>query len=353
MGAINYASAFSPKVAEAFSKESLTDSATGKEYSFSGNKTVRVFTVDTVPLNNYSRTGTNRYGTPVELGDTVQELVMGDDKAFTMTIDKGNFADQLNVKGAARALKRETEQVVIPYIDKYRFAKWAKGAGIIEGLSAPPAKDTIVELIFDAGAEMDNRLVPAAGRTLFIPNTYYKLLALSEQFIGVDKLGEQALSKGVVGEVDGMTVKRVPDSYFPANVYFMVKWKGSSADPVKLQDAKIHQDPPGLSGNLLEGRIYHDAFVLGAKADGIYVAAAASAVAEMPAIQISGGSATITCDTGSAVIRYTTDGSDPRYSATAQVYSAAVPAPAGTTVRAYAGTETGYPSAVAQATATE
>ena len=321
MGAINYASAFSPKVAETFSKESLTDSATGKEYSFSGNKTVRVFTVDTVPLNNYSRTGTNRYGTPVELGDTVQELVMGDDKAFTMTIDKGNFADQLNVKGAARALKRETEQVV--------------------------------ELIFDAGAEMDNRLVPAAGRTLFIPNTYYKMLALSDQFVGVDKLGEQALSKGVVGEVDGMTVKRVPDSYFPANVYFMVKWKGASADPVKLQDAKIHQDPPGLSGNLLEGRIYHDAFVLGAKADGIYVAAASSAVAATPTIQISGGSATITSDTGGAVIRYTTDGSDPRYSATAQVYSAAVAVTAGTTVRAYADTEEGYPSAVAQQTATE
>ena len=40
----------------------------------------------------------------------------------------------------------------------------------------------------------------------------------------------------------------------------MVKWKGSTVDPVKLQDAKIHKDPPGLSGNLLEGRIYHDAF---------------------------------------------------------------------------------------------
>ena len=327
MGAINYASAFSPEVAETFSKESLTDSATGKEYSFSGNKTVRVFTVDTVPLNNYSRTGTNRYGTPVELGDTVQELVMGDDKAFTMTIDKGNFADQLNVKGAARALKRETEQVVVPYIDKYRFAKWAKGAGIIHGLDAPPAKETIVELIFDAGAEMDNRLVPAAGRTLFIPNTYYKLLALSDQFVGVDKLGEQALSKGVVGEVDGMTVKRVPDSYFPANVYFMVKWKGSSADP--------------------------DAFVLGAKADGIYVAAVSAAVAATPAIEISGGSATITSATGGAVIRYTTDGSDPRYSAAAQVYSAPVAVTTGTTVRAYADTEEGYPSAVAQEIAGE
>ena len=351
MSAVNYAAAFSPKVAESFSKESLTDSATGKDYSFSGAKTVRVFTVDTVPLNNYSRTGANRYGEPVELGDTVQELVMGDDKSFTMTIDKGNQADQMNIKGAARALRRQTEQVVVPHIDKYRFAKWAQGAGIIQGLDSAPAKDTIVELIFDAGAEMDNRLVPAAGRTLFIPNTYYKLLALSDQFIGIDKLGEKALAKGVVGEIDGMTVKRVPDSYVPGDLYFMVKWKGSTADPVKLQDAKIHKDPPGLSGNLLEGRIYHDAFVLGAKADGIYVAAAASAVTAAPTITVSAGKATIASTTSGAVLRYTLDGTDPRYSTTAQVYTAPVEAASGTRVRAYAAASTGYPSAVTEKTA--
>ena len=351
MSAINYAGAFSPKVAECFVKQSLTDSAAGKDYTFAGTKTVKVYTIDTVPLNDYSRTGTNRYGTPVELGDTVQELIMGDDKSFTMTIDKGNQADQMNVKGAARAMKRQTEQVVVPYIDKYRFDKWIRGAGIVAGLSAAPAKDTVVELIFDAGAEMDNRLVPVAGRTLFIPNSYYKLLALSDQFIGVDKLGERALSKGVVGEIDGMTVKRVPDSYFPEGAYFLVKWKGSTADPVKLQDAKIHKDPPGLSGNLLEGRIYHDSFVLGAKADGIYAAVDAGKVAAAPSISISGGKATISCSTGSAVIRYTTDGSDPRYSAAAQVYTAAADAPSGTVVRAYAAAEGGLPSAVAEKTA--
>ena len=351
MSAVNYASAFSPKVAESFSKESLTDSAAGKDYDFSGNKTVRVFTIDTVPLNDYSRTGANRYGEPVELGDTVQELVMGDDKAFTMTIDKGNQADQMNVKGAARAMRRQTEQVVVPYIDKYRLEKWAKGAGIVKGLSAAPTKADIVELVFDAGAEMDNRLVPTAGRTLFIPNTYYKLLALSDQFLGVDKLGEAALSKGLVGEIDGMAVKRVPDSYFPQNAYFLVKWKGATADPVKLQDAKIHKDPPGLSGNLLEGRIYHDSFVLGAKADGLYVACAAEAVAKTPVVTISASRASITCDTSGATIYYTTDGTDPRYSATAKAYSASVAAMPDTVVRAYAITETGYPSAVGQAVA--
>lgn len=350
MSAINYASQFSPKVAESFTKESLTDSATGKGYSFSGVRTVKIYSVDTAPLNDYRRTGMSRYGEPVELGDTVQELTMRDDKSFAMTIDKGNQADQMNIKGAARALRRETEQVVVPYIDKYRFREWSRNAGIVAGLSAAPTKSTIVDMVFDAGAEMDNRLVPAGGRTLFIPNKYFKLLALSDQFLSVDKLAAKVLTKGTAGEIDNMTVKRVPDSYLPDNLYFMVKLKNSTVDPVKLQDAKIHKDPPGLSGNLLEGRIYHDAFVIGAKADGIYVAASASAVTAAPTITVANNKATIASTTGGAVIRYTLDGSDPRYSDSAKVYSAAVDVAAGEKVRAYACTESGYASAVTDKT---
>ena len=81
------------------------------------------------------------------------------------------------------------------------------------------------------------------------------------------------------------------------------------------------------------------------------MAAAASSVAEAPSIQISAGNATITCGTGGAVIRYTTDGSDPRYSQSAQVYSAPFAQPeAGTVVTAAAQKEGMYHSAVAAET---
>lgn len=329
--AINLASAFSKKVAEAFKQESLTDSATGKDYSFAGTRTVRIWSVDTVPLVDYTRNGSNRYGTPVELGDTVQELTMRDEKAWTFTIDKGNQSDQYNIKGATRAAKRETEQVVIPYVDKYRFREWSNNAGIITGLSAAPTKSTIVDMVFDAGAAMSDALVPWSNRTLFITNEYFKLLALSDQFISIEALGKKSVSKGEVGEIDNMMVKRVPSSYFPAGVYFMVKYKGSTVDPVKIQDVKIHQDPPGIGGNLLEGRLYHDAFVLGTKANGLYVAAASANVTAAPTIEDTSGTVTIT-KTGTC--KYTTDGSDPRYSATAQVYSTTFPASAGTVVKA-------------------
>lgn len=333
--AINYATQFAPKVAETFAKESLTDSACGQDYQFTGSKTIKVLTLDTVPLGDYQREGMNRYGTPVELGDTYQELTVSEDKAFAITIDKGNNADQMNLKGATEALKRQVAQVVIPYIDKYRLGRWAKQAGIKKTYASTDLDSGLLSAIFDAGAEMDNAGVPLTGRTLFLPNKYYKKLALSNQVIGVDKIGESALAKGVVGEIDGMEVKRVPDSYLPAGVFFVAKWKGATADPVKLQEGKIHKDPPGISGNLLEGRVYHDSFVLAAKANGIYAAVDSTVEVKTPTVsEDSNGKVTATVGKTGQTAVYTLDGSDPRFSPTAQeLTSAGITASKGVTIK--------------------
>lgn len=331
----NLANALAPKVAESFKLNSLTDSARGTAFQFTGVRTLRVLSVDTVPLNDYKREGTARYGEPVELGDTIQELTMREDKSFSMTIDKGNQSDQMNLKGAAQAMRRQTEQVMVPYVDQYRFSQWSQHAGLIVPLTAAPTKSDVVDVIFDAGAEMSNNKVPTTRRTLFIRYSIYKLLKASNAIIGNDALGKKVITKGSVGEFDGMDVKPVPDSYFPENVYFMIKAKGSTVDPVKLNEANIHQDPPGISGHLLEGRFYHDAFVLGSKANGIYVAAKKNTKTTTPTIAVASNKVTLTST--DAVIYYTVDGSDPRYSTSAQVYSAAFDAPAaGTKVRAYA-----------------
>ncbi len=333
--AINYASQFAPKVAETFATESLTDSACGREYQFTGSKSVKVLTVDTVPLNDYSRTGVNRYGEPVELGDTYQELIMQDDKAFTMTIDKGNNADQMNLKGAAEAMKREIAQVVAPYVDKYRLNVWCKNSGLVVSVNTPSTD--MLDAVFSAGAMMDNAGVPLTDRTLFIANTFYKYLALSDKLIGCQQLGQQVLAKGIVGEINGMMVKRVPDNYLPFGVIAVVKWKNASADPVKLQEGKIHKDPPGLSGNLLEGRIYQDSFVLHSKMNGICTLAEGRYLGVRPTINVnsSNGQVTLNCNTSNTYIKYTTDGSDPRYSETAKMApSSAFSVPRGTLVRA-------------------
>lgn len=332
---INLTTKFSPKVQERLKHKSYTEGMANHDYEFTGIKTLRIYSIDTAPINDYTRNGSNRYGDPQELGDTLIELTMTQDKSFTFTIDKGNAGEQMNIKSAARALKRQTDEKVVPMLDKYRFDVWTHKAGQIVGYSAAPTKDNIVSKIMDATEVLDDVAAPD-GRVLYIPTAYYKLLKLNPDFISVEKLGEKALAKGVVGEVDGMKVVKVPKSYLPDGVYFFIACKKALLAPVKLEEYKVHKDPPGISGDLAEGRIIHDAFVLSETAPALYVAAASASVCAVPAKSASGGSVTLTCATSGAAIKYTLDGTDPRYSLTAKVYTGAIAQGEGDVLRAYA-----------------
>ena len=86
-----------------------------------------------------------------------------------------------------------------------------------------------------------------------------------------EALGKKAIGKGVVGEIDDMEVIKVPKSRFPEGVNFMIVHKSAACMPIKIEETKIHQDPPGISGNLLEGRQYYDCFVFDKLKHGIYV----------------------------------------------------------------------------------
>jgi hypothetical protein len=153
--AINYATKYSDRVAERFKTGSLTNPAVNHDYSFLGARTVRVYTIGTVPLNNYSPTGANRYGTPVELPDMIQEMVLTQDKGFAMTIDKGANLDQMLTKNAGKALRRQIDEVVIPYVDAYRLKVMCEQAGNIVPM-AEPDLTTIVPAVFAAGERLDD-----------------------------------------------------------------------------------------------------------------------------------------------------------------------------------------------------
>ena len=71
--------------------------------------------------------------------------------------------------------------------------------------------------------------------------------------------------------VDGAVVKSVPSSWLPEGVEFIIKYKGTTVDPVKLQNYYIRKDAQGFDGPVVEGRVYFDSFVLDTKKAGIVV----------------------------------------------------------------------------------
>lgn len=351
MSAVNLHTKYAKEIQTAYTRESLIKGHLSDEYSFAGVKTVRISTPITVPMTDYARTGSSRYGTPTEMEDIVQELTLSQDKSFTLTIDKGNNADQNGVKDAGKMLSLQITEKAIPLMDKYGFERLSQLAGKIVGNSTAISKTNVCERITAGTTYMDDCEVPAFDRVLFLPSDTYAKLRLSEEFKACDAIMDKSLSKGQVGTYDGMKVIKVPRSRWPENVNFMIVHKRAACAPVKLNDTKYHKDPPGISGSLLEGRQYYDLFVFGAKCDGVYVevntASGAGVILATPTIASTGA---ITCADDGVTIKYTTDGSDPRYSASAIIGTSSEVKTPGTVVRAVALKNGAFPSEVAKAT---
>jgi hypothetical protein len=276
--AINLVTEYQKKLAKHFEAGSKTDAYAGKAYDFVGVKSIEVFTIDDVALGNYTRSGTTRFGTVTEVEDTKQTLTMNQDRAFTKSIDKGNANEQYNIKRAAEVLQMIDKRTIRPEIDQYRLNAWATGNGLSTGkavqtnaTAAALTKANIAEAIFTASAAMSDKLVPLENRVLFISELDFVKFKLADLVMGGAQLNAEAIKRGFSGTIDGIAVVRVPGTYMPANTGFIMKYKGATVDPIKLKTLRVHKDPMGVDGDVLEGRIIYDAFVLDAMCDGVYV----------------------------------------------------------------------------------
>jgi hypothetical protein len=267
---INLAEKYSGKVAERFKMKSLATAFTNRDYDWDGVKTLHIYSIPTVALNDYNRTlGANRYGTPAELQDDEQELTVTQDKSFTFIIDKGNKIDQMNVKDAGKALSREIDEVIVPTQDKYTFNVIASAAKPATAQGAI-SKANAYEMFLKGQTALDNALVPASGRIAAVNASTLAKLKQDSAFVLASEMGQKMKINGLVGELDGVKIVKVPDNYLPTGCEFFITHPSVTVKAEKLKDYKIHNNPPGISGNLVEGRIYYDAFVLDAKKTGIY-----------------------------------------------------------------------------------
>ena len=112
---------------------------------------------------------------------------------------------------------------------------------------------------------------------LIVTPDVYLLLKQNRDIILETDIGNDLRLKGVIAMLDGLTVVKVPAARLPENFGFLIAHPVATVAPTKLEDYKIHENPPGISGSLVEGRICYDAFVLGNKAKAIYYQVQAAA----------------------------------------------------------------------------
>lgn len=270
--AINLATKYSSKVDERFKKKSVTEAWVHQDWDWEGVQSIKVYSIPTVAMGDYSRTGTSRYGTPADLGDTLATYTLTRDRSFTYVIDKGDNIDSLNVRAAGKSLARQNDEVVVPELDKYRLAAYVTAAAANGGRPAATNITTsnAYSSFLTAQAALDDLLVPDSGRVCFVTPGYLNKIKQDGNFIKASDMAQEMLVKGQVGEIDGVAIVKAPTTYFPTKTPFILTHKSVMCAPKKLQEYQIHENPPGINGNLVEGRIYYDAFVMDSRKTAIY-----------------------------------------------------------------------------------
>ena len=272
--AIELVTKYLPYVDEQFTTESKKQLVTNQDFAFAGAHTVKVYKISTGNMNDYGRTGPtgenwSRYGKVQSLDATTETMTLSKDRSFTFAIDALDEDETEGQLEAASALARQVRQVVIPEVDTYVFDKICKGAGT-KPTAITLTADNIYDEIIKASKELDNAEAPETNRVLVVTPDIYLLMKKSPDIVLETDIGEDMRLRGVIGNLDGLTVIRMPASRLPENFGFLVVHPCATVAPTKLESYKTHDNQPGISGALVEGRIVYDAFVLDNKKKAIY-----------------------------------------------------------------------------------
>lgn len=272
--AIDLTTKFAPYVDEVFTTESKKQLLTNQDFNWTGAHTVKVYKVSTSQMNDYKRnpvegfTG-SRYGEIKDLDATTEEFTLKKDRSFTFAIDKLDTDETNQQLQGASALARQQREKVVPEVDTYVYGVMISEAGH-KPAAVSLTSENVYTKIIEANNALDNAEVPETGRIIVVTPDTYLLMKQCKDITMETDIGNDMRLRGVISNLDGALVIKVPSSRLPDGFGFMIAHPCATVAPVKLEEYKIHQDPPGISGALVEGRICYDAFVLENKAKAIY-----------------------------------------------------------------------------------
>lgn len=276
--AIELVEQFSTYVDEVFTKESKKHIITNDDFEWSGYHTVKVYKITTASMNDYDRNGTgntsSRYGKVQNLGASTEQLIIKQDRSFSYAIDKLDTDETGYTLTASTTLARQQREVIVPEVDSYTYNVMCSEAGT-KPTALSLTKTNIYDEIIKANTVLDNNEVPETGRFLIVTPETYLLMKQCKDITLDTNVGQDIKLNGVISNLDGLNVIKVSKNRLPENFGFLIGHPIATVAPVKLEDYRIHEDPPGINGILVEGRIVYDAFVLDNKKMALYYQATA------------------------------------------------------------------------------
>lgn len=255
------------KVDQKFELQSLTKAAFGAKIDFVGVKTARIHTLTTQALGDYTRSGSNRYGTPTDVQDTVVEYSLTRDRSFSSVIDKGDELQQSISNKVGQFMKAQMDEQYIPEVDTYALGVLLASATSASHVPTAAALTTsnTYEKFLDLQELLDEDKTPVSGRICFMTPAAINFIKRDSSFIKASDIGQKMLINGQVGEIDGVKIVKVPSALMPLNTAMILTHPSANAMPQQLAETRIHKDAPGYSGALIEGRWIYDAFTFAQK----------------------------------------------------------------------------------------
>lgn len=272
--AIELVTKFAPYVDEIFTTESKLSLLTNQDFDWTGANTVKIYKISTGSMNDYGRSGAkegnwSRYGSIESLEATTEAFTLKKDRSFTFAIDTLDTDETKQQLAAGSALARQQRQVVIPEVDSHVYGVMTAGAGYKPDALTLTKENIYLEII-KANTALDNAEVPETGRQIVVTPDVLLLMKQCKDIVMETDIGADLRLKGVISNLDGANVIKVPAVRLPKNFGFMVCHPCATVAPTKLASYNTHVNPPGINGQLVEGRIVYDAFVMENKKKAIY-----------------------------------------------------------------------------------
>lgn len=260
----NLATKYAKKVSERLHSESIVDQLTNKNFDWTGSNAIKVYSVNKMTMNDYARSGAERYGEAEDIGTTLQTWTLAMDRSFVGIIDRLDNSQSNSVMTPGSVLARQLREVIVPEINTYVM-------GVINTAGDAAARDDIAT---DAAttasnawtdfllirAAIQNDLGGTKGYTAVMTPAYYNFLKQSGLVLDSEK-GQGKLDSGNLGTVDGCSIVISNTAEMPTNTNLIITHNDVTTFADVLTDYVTHENPSGVNGWKLEGRVSYDAFV--------------------------------------------------------------------------------------------